>query len=114
MAENYLEPAGDHILVIDSVIDTEIDGISLPENVKQQEMVYGTVIAVGPKCDKQYTHAEDTVCYGPYAGKKVVLNGTEFRSIVEEHIEAYIRRKKTSNGTETEVVAGTTEGNARV
>lgn len=114
MAENYLEPAGDHLLVIDSVVDTSIDGISLPDNIKQQEMVYGTVIAVGPKCNKEITHAQDTVCYGPFAGKKVVLNSTEFRSICEEHIEAYIRRKKTSNGTEAEIIAGTTEGNAGV
>lgn len=107
MAETFLEPAGDHILVIDSLADTTIEGISMPDNIKQQEMVYGTVIAVGPKCNAQYTHAKDVVCYGPYAGKRVVLNGTEFRSITEEHIEAYIRRtrKEESNGTETTVIA---------
>ena len=107
MAKHFLEPAGDHILVIDSVIDTKIDGIALPDNIKQQEMVYGTVIEVGPKCDPQYTRTKDTVCYGPYAGKKVVLNGMEFRSIREEHIEAYIRRtrKEESHGTETTIIA---------
>lgn len=107
MAETFLEPAGDHILVIDSLAATTIDGIELPDNTKQQEMVYGTVIAVGPKCNPDITHARDTVCYGPYAGKRVVLNGTEFRSITEEHIEAYIRRtrKEEPNGTETTVIA---------
>jgi co-chaperonin GroES (HSP10) len=108
MAESYLEPAGDHILVIDSIGDTTIGEIALPDNMKQQDMVYGTVIEVGPKVDPKYTSAKDTVCYGPYAGKRVVLNGMEFRSIREEHIEAYIRRrarKEESNGTEATVIA---------
>lgn len=107
MAETYLEPAGDHILVVDSMVGTNIDGIELPDNVRNREMVYGTVVVVGPKCDKQITHAKDTVCYGPYAGKTVVLNGTEFRSIREEHIEAYIRRtrKEESDGTKTAIIS---------
>ena len=91
MAEKtILDPATDRVLVIDNARDTTIDGITLPENVKQQEMVYGTVVCVGPAAQAT-THPKDIVCYGPYAGKPAVLDGVEFRIIREEHIEAYVR-----------------------
>lgn len=88
--KNRLEPAGDHLLIIDSKRETTIDGISLPDNVRQQEMVFGTVISVGPFVTPA-TKSEDRVCYGPYAGKTVVIDGFEFRLIREGQIEAYIR-----------------------
>lgn len=90
MSKNYLEPAEDHLLVVDSPRDVTIDGIILPDNMKQQEMVFGTVVFVGPLALK--TKPEDCVCYGPYAGKTVVLDGIEFRIIVEGQIEAYVRK----------------------
>jgi co-chaperonin GroES (HSP10) len=91
MHNNFIEPASDHVLVIDCVRDTTIDGISLPDNVKQQEMLFGMVIFVGPACTS--TKVQDKVCYGPYAGKHVVLDGVEFRLLTEGQIEAYIRDK---------------------
>jgi co-chaperonin GroES (HSP10) len=88
---NYLEPANDYCLVVDSSRETTIDGISLPDNMKQQEMVFGTVVFVGPKAE--FTKAEDRVCYGPYAGKTVVMDGIEFRMLREGQIEAYVRTR---------------------
>lgn len=92
MSKTFLEPADDHLIVVDSPRETTIDGISLPDNVKQQEMVFGTVIFAGPEATK--THPEDRVCYGPYAGKTVVLDGIEFRIIRQGQIEAYIRKSQ--------------------
>jgi co-chaperonin GroES (HSP10) len=85
MSKSYLEPASDHVIVVDSPRETTIDGISLPDNMKQQEMVFGTVIFVGPDASK--TMIEDRVCYGPYAGKTVVIDGVEFRIIRQGQIE---------------------------
>ena len=42
MSEGYfVEPAGDHILVADIARETTIDGIVLPDNVREQEMLFG-------------------------------------------------------------------------
>lgn len=90
--KQVLEPAGDHIIVADRPRGTTIDGIELPDNVRQQEMVFGYVIFVGPEV--KHTKPQDTVCYGPYAGKNVVLEGVEFRIMKEGQIEAYIRAKR--------------------
>jgi co-chaperonin GroES (HSP10) len=90
MSKNYIEPATDHVLVIDAPHDTTIDGISLPDNVKQQEMVFGTVVCAGPNAHK--TKPRDNVGYGPYAGKNVVMEGLEYRLIREGQIEFYIRK----------------------
>jgi co-chaperonin GroES (HSP10) len=89
MSKIFLEPANDHLLVVDSPRETTLDGITMPDNMRQQEMVFGTVIFVGPDADS--TQPEDRVCYGPYAGKTVVLDGIEFRLIREGQIEAYLR-----------------------
>lgn len=90
MSKSYLEPANDYLLVVDSIRETTIDGIAMPDNVRQQEMMFGTVVFVGPDAEK--TKPEDRVCYGPYAGKTVVLDGVEFRIIKEGQIELYIRK----------------------
>jgi co-chaperonin GroES (HSP10) len=86
-----LEPAGDHIIVLDSVASEKtLDGIILPDNEKQQEMVFGTVIFKGPLCSP-WTHIEDTVAYGPYAGKFIIFQGVQFRLMKEGQIETYVR-----------------------
>lgn len=90
MSKNFLEPASDHVLVVDNPRETTLDGISLPDNVRQQEMAYGTVVYVGP--DTKHTKPEDQVCYGPYAGKTVAFDGFEFRLLCEGQIEMYIRK----------------------
>lgn len=87
----FLEPAKDVVLVIDVPTETIIDGISLPDNIRQQEMVYGTVVASGPLAAS--TFPKDQVCYGPYAGKSVVIDGIQFRLLKEGQIEAYVREK---------------------
>lgn len=92
MSKSFLEPAGDHVLVIDNVRETTIDGITLPDNQKQQEMVFGLVVFVGPQV--LVAKPEDRVCYGPYAGKGVVMEGVEFRILREGQIEAYIRKSQ--------------------
>lgn len=89
MPKHTLEPAGDYVLVVDSPTEVVLDGITLPENVRQKEMVFGTVVFVGP--DALRTKAEDQIAYGPYAGKSVVMNGTEFRILRQGQIELYIR-----------------------
>ena len=94
---SILEPANDLVLVVDLPKGTTIDGIDLRENIKQQEMVFGTVVFVGPQVT-EYTKPTDRVCYGPYAGKTVVLDGVEFRLLREGQIEAYVREKKTNAG----------------
>lgn len=104
MAKTILEPANDYVLVADSPREITIDGISLPDNVKQQEMVFGTVIFVGP--ESKHTKPEDRICYGPYAGKSVVLDGLEFRLLREGQIEAYVRTvKEPDHGTESDAFA---------
>jgi co-chaperonin GroES (HSP10) len=82
-----IEPLLDYLLVADKERSTEIGGIALPDNIKQQEMCFGYVIAKGPCAMIQ---EETVVCYGPYAGKLIVLEGTEFRLIKEAQIEAKI------------------------
>jgi len=91
MSSHYLEPATDHVLVVDTINDTTIDGIALPDNVRQQEMVSGLVIAVGLGVSP-LTKPEDMVRYGPYAGKHIVFNGQEFRLLREGQIELYVRK----------------------
>jgi co-chaperonin GroES (HSP10) len=90
MSKHFLEPATDHVLVVDNPRETVIDEISLPDNVRQSEMAYGTVIFTGPLAT--LTKIEDQVCYGPYAGKTLVFEGIEFRLLREGQIEMYIRK----------------------
>lgn len=93
MSSHYLEPATDYVLVVDTATDTVIDGVSLPDNVRQQEMISGLVISVGPEVSK-WTKPENIVRYGPYAGKHVVFNGQEFRLLREGQIELYVRKSQ--------------------
>ena len=90
MAKTVLEPATDLVLVVDNPRETTLEGITLPDNIKQQEMVFGTVVAVGP--DASRTKQENLICYGPYAGKTVVIEGVEFRLLREGQIEGYLRK----------------------
>lgn len=92
MAKTVLEPASDFVLVVDNPRETTLDGITLPDNIRQQEMVYGIVVAVGPKAVDERTKQEKIVCYGPYAGKTVVIEGVEFRLLREGQIEGYLRK----------------------
>jgi chaperonin GroES len=93
MSEGYfVEPAGDHILVADIARETTIDGIVLPDNVREQEMLFGLVIFIGPAVSSA-TKVQDRVLYGPYAGKNIVVDGVQFRIVREGQIEGYIRKK---------------------
>jgi co-chaperonin GroES (HSP10) len=87
-----IEPLLDYVLVADKPRDVVIDGIAMPDLVKQQEMCYGYVIAVGRMC-KQDIEPENIVCYGPYAGKTAVIDGVEFRILREPEIAARIVQK---------------------
>lgn len=89
MSSSRLEPAGDFVLAVDVVGETEIGGVLLPDNVRQQEMVLGMIIFVGPEATR--TQPKDQVYYGPYAGKTIVFNGTQFRLLRQGQIEAYVR-----------------------
>lgn len=89
-----IEPTFDHVVVIDTSHETTLGGISLPDNVKQQEMVSGLVVFVGPACTP-LTKIQDVVLYGPYAGKFVAIDGQEFRILREGQIELYVREKAT-------------------
>lgn len=100
MTVSYIEPANDYVLVKDLQASTTIDGISLPDNVRQQEMVFGTVAFSGPLATK--TFAGDVVCYGPYAGKPIVIDGTEFRLLREGQVEAYVRQREESDEREAD------------
>lgn len=91
MSKTVIEPASDFVLVIDNKQDTTISGITLPDNVKQQEMIYGIVIEPGPLA--MLTKSQDRVMYGPYAGKTIVLEGIEFRLLKQGQIEAYLRQR---------------------
>lgn len=93
MAKSILEPAKDMVLVIDSSREVTLDGIILPDNMRQQEMIFGTVIFVGPDVSPR-TQIQNRVAYGPYAGKTVILDGIEFRGIREGQIEFYVRQKE--------------------
>jgi co-chaperonin GroES (HSP10) len=90
MSNTYFDPATDHVLVAELPRETVIDGIIMPDNEKQQEMVYGTVVFSGPKALD--THPEDLIAYGPYAGKNIVVNGMQFRLLREGQIEGYLRK----------------------
>ena len=97
MPKSVLEPAGDHVIVADQPRTVTIDGIELPDNVRQQDMVFGLVIFIGPEITR--TKVQDTICYGPYAGKMVALDGVQFRIMREEQIEAYVRKEPTEEET---------------
>ena len=100
MSEGYfVEPAGDHILVADIARETTIDGIVLPDNVREQEMLFGLVIFIGPAVSPA-TKVQDRVLYGPYAGKNIVVDGVQFRIVREGQIEGYIRQKARSAMTD--------------
>ena len=93
MIKSLLEPAGDHLLVVDHPREVIIDDITLPDNTRQQEMVFGTVVFVGPEVSK-HTKIENIICYGPYAGKMVAFEGVEFRLLREGQIELYVRKSQ--------------------
>lgn len=88
MPKSVLQPASDHVLVVDKDRTQTIDGITLPDNIRQQEMVFGVVVSAGPEC--KYAKPEEIVCYGPYAGKTVAIEGIEFRLLREGQIEGRI------------------------
>ena len=88
MSKTRLEPMGDYLLVADVHQDNTIDGISLPDNQRQQEMCFGYVVAVGPECLS--LREQDQVLYGPYAGKNVIIGGVELRILREGQIEGKI------------------------
>jgi len=90
MSNNFIEPAGDYVFVIDGTGETMLDGITLPDNVRQKEMLFGVVVWVGPEA--LLTKPEDLIMYGPYAGKTVIVHGTEYRVLRQGQIEAYMRR----------------------
>ena len=92
MPNNYIDPATDHVIVAELTRSTVIDGIEMPDNEKQQEMVFGSVVFVGP--DARRTQPADHVCYGPYAGKHIIIDGNQFRLLREGQIEAYIRKSQ--------------------
>ena len=98
----YLEPANDMVLVLDAPEDATIDGIELPGNMKQKEMMFGTVLSIGPLVTSR-TAPKDQICYGPYAGKMIILDGTELRMLKEAQIEGYIRRE-VKNESQQDVV----------
>lgn len=97
MSKTFLEPAGDHVLVIDQIEGVAIGGIELPDNVREKDMVYGVVVAVGPLA-QALTKAKDIIAYGPYAGKPAVLNGIQYRLMRNGVIEAYIRTVSEGEG----------------
>ena len=94
MAKSRLEPMGDYLLVVDKERSTTIDGITLPDSVKQQEMAFGYVVSVGPEC--KHLQSGDVVCYGPYAGKNVVIDAVEFRLVREGQIEGKVIQDEVS------------------
>jgi co-chaperonin GroES (HSP10) len=91
MSKTFIEPATDHVIIAEMPDETIIDGITLPDNVKQQEMNPGLVVFVGPQVS-EYTKPEDIVLFGPYAGKHIIVNGQQFRLLKEGQIEAYLRK----------------------
>jgi co-chaperonin GroES (HSP10) len=97
MAKTWLEPAGDQVLVIDQIEGVAIGGIELPDNVREKDMVFGVVIAVGPDAQER-TKEKDIVAYGPYAGKPVVLHGVQYRLMKNGAIEGYIRTVQGGEG----------------
>ena len=97
MDRTVIEPAGSHVIIADQVQGTQIHGIDLPDNVRNQDMLFGLVVFKGPKCS-DCTHVQDLVCFGPYAGKLIAIEGIEFRILEEEQIEAYLRRVHEDQG----------------
>lgn len=91
MSKFIIVPANDYVIAVDHPKNVVIDGIEMPDNVRQQEMVFGTVVYVGPQVSPD-TKPEDQICYGPWAGKLAVLNGTLFRILREGQIELYLRK----------------------
>ena len=85
-----LKPSNDMVLILDLPRTTTLDGIEMPDNMRQQEMVFGRVVSVGPKVSKDETREGDVVCYGPFAGKTVPIDGVEFRILKEGQIEGRI------------------------
>jgi chaperonin GroES len=88
MSKTRLEPMGDYLLVADIPQNNTLGEISLPDNQRQQEMIFGFVVAVGPSCSA--LKEQDRICYGPYAGKNVIIEGIEFRLLREGQIEGKI------------------------
>lgn len=85
-------PAGDHVIIIENLgRETVIDGITMPENERQQEMAFGCVVFKGPKAFD--TQVQDLVMFGPYAGKNAVIDGVQYRIMREGQIEAYLKEK---------------------
>lgn len=105
-----LKPANDFVIVADAKRDTYIDGIEMPENMKQQEMATGMVVAVGRLVSSE-TKVKAIVCYGPYAGKTVVIDGMELRLLREGQIEGYIEEAEPNGRLVESIDAGTTSGN---
>ena len=91
MSKSYIEPATDHVIIKEGLQELVVDGISMPDNVKQREMLMGMVIFTGPEVSRA-THMNDIVLYGPWAGKNIIIDGIEFRLLREGQIEAYIRK----------------------
>lgn len=85
-----IEPAGDFVLVVDHSDATSLDGIPMPENVRQKEMMFGSIVAVGPKVEDARAVPHAVIAYGPYAGMTLALDGTELRELREGQIAAYI------------------------
>ena len=92
MSNIYFAPATDHVLVAELPHETIIEGITMPDNEKQQEMVFGTVVFAGP--DAHNTKMSDQIAYGPYAGKHIIVNGLQFRLLREGQIEGYLRKSQ--------------------
>lgn len=88
MANTHLEPMGDYLLVVDNLVETSLDGIILPDNQRQQEMCFGTVVAVGPACSQ--IQKENIILFGPYAGKHVIIEGIQFRLLREGQAEGRV------------------------
>lgn len=112
MIVNYIEPANDTVIVVDLPETATIDGLDLPDNVRQQDLVRGVVAFVGPLVTERTTPG-DQVLYGPYAGKPAVMNGQQFRLLREGQIEAYVRQREESNEREANDVCRV-EGEAGV
>lgn len=85
-----IEPAGDFVLVVDHQESSSLEGIDLPDNVRQKEMLFGTIVAVGPKVEDTRAVPHAVIAYGPYAGMTLALNGMELRELREGQIAAYI------------------------
>lgn len=87
-----LQPAGDMVLVQDLAQGSKIADIELPDNQRQPDMIFGVVLAIGKKVSEE-TVPGDSICYGPYAGKLVIIGGVESRLLREGQIEGYLRKE---------------------